>query len=330
MYKIIIGVDVSKDVLDIAYFYENGTKYLMQVPNTYDGILTFLKTIKKLTSLKTYKAWLVCFENTGIYSDLLLSTLIALGIACVEEHAMKIKAFSTLQRGKRDDWDAVRICEYAVTYQSKLTLSRKPDETIAKLKHLFNYRSTLVNKKVDLSNCIDEKAEVIKGIIIDHLKDINDNIIATISSKIKEIEKLMLDIVKSVVVLRTNYNLVTSVIGIGPIIGLAVLIKTENFEKFKDSKKFASQIGIAPFPHQSGKSYRNPRISKRGDMEIKALITNGVQAAKIHDPQITNYYVRLSAENKKPYVINNNIKNKLIHRIFAVVRRGTPYVKLVA
>jgi len=182
MYKIIIGVDVSKDVLDIAYFYKNGTKYLMQVPNTYDGILTFLQT-------------------------------------------------------KRDDWDAVRICEYAVTYQSKLTLSRKPDETIEKLKHLFNYRSTLVNKKVDLSNCIDEKAEVLEGIIIDHLKDINDNIIATINSKIKEIEKLMLDIVKSVVVLKVNYNLVTSVIGIGPIIGLAVLIKTENFEKFKDSKR---------------------------------------------------------------------------------------------
>lgn len=53
--KIIIGVDVSKDVLDIAYFYENGTKYLMQVPNTYEGILTFLKTIKKLASLKSYK-----------------------------------------------------------------------------------------------------------------------------------------------------------------------------------------------------------------------------------------------------------------------------------
>lgn len=181
-----------------------------------------------------------------------------------------------------------------------------------------------------MSNCIDEKAKVLKGVIVDHLKDINDELIATINSKIKQIEKLMLDIVKSVLVLKTNYNLVTSVIGIGPIIGLAVLIKTENFEKFKDSKRFASQIGIAPFPHQSGKSFRNPRISKRGDMGLKALITNGVQAAKIHDPQITKYYVRLSAENKKPYVINNNIKNKLIHRIFAVVRRGTPYVKLVA
>ena len=43
------------------------------------------------------------------------------------------------------------------------------------------------------------------------------------------------------------------------------------------------------------------------------------------EPQ--NYYLRKKTEGKKERVVINNIRNKLIHRIFAVIKGGIPYKK---
>ena len=63
---------------------------------------------------------------------------------------------------------------------------------------------------------------------------------------------------------------------------------------------------------------------------MKALISNGVNSAMKYDNQIRVYRQRLLAKNKKTGIIRNNIKNKLIHRVFSVVNRGTPYVNIAA
>jgi len=40
------------------------------------------------------------------------------------------------------------------------------------------------------------------------------------------------------------------------------------------------------------------------------------------------YYERKIAEGKPEGIVFNNIKNKLIHRVFAVIKRQTPFVPL--
>jgi len=46
------------------------------------------------------------------------------------------------------------------------------------------------------------------------------------------------------------------------------------------------------------------------------------------DQEIKVYYHRKIGENKNKFLVQNNVKNKLIQRVFAVVKRGTPYVEL--
>ena len=48
-----------------------------------------------------------------------------------------------------------------------------------------------------------------------------------------------------------------------------------------------------------------------------------------NDQEISKYYARKKEEGKKSGVVFNAIKNKLIQRVFAVVKRGTPYVKIM-
>ena len=64
--------------------------------------------------------------------------------------------------------------------------------------------------------------------------------------------------------------------------------------------------------------------------KIKSLLSNAVAAAIKYDEQIHAYYHRKIQENKGKGIIMNNLKNKLIHRVYAVVKRQTPYVKMPA
>lgn len=328
MYEVVIGVDISKEELDVAYSYENQIHYLIQVENNDMGIAKFLRAVKAVTGTNCNASWLVCFENTGVYSKLLLSTLLALDIPCVEENALHIKSYFSNKRGKRDDWDATRICQYAFDQQNQLVLNKPVSYKLKKLKHLFNYRSTLVDKRRALSNAVKEKYVTLESNLIKEIYQLNKHILKQIDQTIKTVEQKMREIIESEDALQVNYSLATSVIGIGPIIGTALIIKTENFRKFVEAKKYAAQIGIAPFPHQSGKSYSKPRVSKRADLSMKALISSGVNAAIMYDHQIRAYKERLVQKNKEKGIIRNNIKNKLIHRVFSVVKRGTPYVNL--
>lgn len=51
--------------------------------------------------------------------------------------------------------------------------------------------------------------------------------------------------------------------------------------------------------------------------------------AIVYDPEISIYYKRKREEGKRAGIVLNAIKNKLIQRVFSVVNRKTPYVKLM-
>ena len=131
--------------------------------------------------------------------------------------------------------------------------------------------------------------------------------------------------------MAANNNLAQSVIGIGPISAWYMIAFTDNFSPKISSGMFANYIGVAPHPYQSGTSMQgNSRTSKMANQQIKAILSNGIQSAIQHDPQIREYYTRKIAEGKPDGLVFNNVKNKLIIRVFSTVQRGTPYVKLGA
>ena len=53
--------------------------------------------------------------------------------------------------------------------------------------------------------------------------------------------------------------------------------------------------------------------------QIKAMLTQAALAAVNFNPQIAAYYVRLIKAGKKKQVALNNVKNKLVHLVTAMV-----------
>jgi len=121
----------------------------------------------------------------------------------------------------------------------------------------------------------------------------------------------------------------TSVTGIGVIIAAFMIVSTNNFTSFENGRKYACYAGIAPFDYSSGTSIKGKtKVSQMGNKRVKSLLSNGANSALRHDPEIKAYYARKMAENKDHKLIVNSICCKLVNRVFAVIKRQTPYVRI--
>ena len=325
---------MSKDFFDVAYLQvcQKSSKqkkaiYLGRYPNETRGFQQMLSDLKKL-GLTPDSNWFICFENTGIYSKALLEWLTSKKIACREENALKIAKSLGIRRGKDDKIDAKAICHYAFEKRDTIQPSALPDPDVIKLRKLLSRRELLVRQKRALEVSFKEQRHALKQDLLDILQSQNNELIAIYEKQIGEIESEIEQVIKNDKKMSGNNNLAQSVVGIGPIIAANMIAATENFTCFESSRQFACYSGIAPFPNRSGKQKGKNSVSHLANKKIKALLSNAANAAILYDNQIRLYYERKLKEGKQKGIVINAVKNKLIHRIFAVIKRQKPYVRL--
>jgi transposase len=145
---------------------------------------------------------------------------------------------------------------------------------------------------------------------------------------VRDCEKRIEMLIKQDISLKITYKQVTSVVGIGLVNGALILVATANFTLFDNPRKFGCYCGVVPFEHSSGTSVRGKtRVSKMANKRIKTTLTLAARNSVRFDPELKEYYERKISEGKNSWLVLNNVKNKLIHRIFAVVRDGQMYEK---
>jgi transposase len=201
--------------------------------------------------------------------------------------------------------------------------SRLPSAAYFKLKRLLAERRQYVKQSVlykqqlhDISVYDSVGSRIRKE---DEVKNLNANI--------KQTDAEMKEIIDSDLTIKRNYDLLTSIVGVGIVVAVTTIVLTENFTVFASPRKYASYIAIAPFPHESGTSVRGAtRVSKQGFRQAKADLSISVLSAMSHDSELKEYWLRKKAEGKHAGTILNAIKFKIVLRMFAVVKRGTPYV----
>ena len=140
----------------------------------------------------------------------------------------------------------------------------------------------------------------------------------------------MITIISDDMEVKRNYDLVSSVKGIGLINTINTIVYTNNFKSFETPRQYACYIGVAPFDHSSGTSVRGKtQVSKICRTQQKAELSMAARCAIVHDPGLKRYYQRKMKEKgggKNAHgVVLNAIKFKLILRMFSVVRSGEPY-----
>lgn len=157
-------------------------------------------------------------------------------------------------------------------------------------------------------------------------------VIEVLTQEVKEAETAIKEAMCLDQSLQTNYELASSVTGIGFATAVHLLIATENFTRFSDVRKLICYCGVAPFEHSSGISIRGKtRVSHLANKKLKSLLTMAALSAIQHDPELKAKYDQKVKEGKPKMSVLNIIRAKLIERVYAVIKKQKVYeVKLAA
>ena len=103
------------------------------------------------------------------------------------------------------------------------------------------------------------------------------------------------------------------------------------FSKFQNNRQLACYCGVAAFEHSSGTTVRGKTgVSKFANMDLKSTLHMAAISAIQHNPELKEYYKRKVNDGKNKMSTINAVRNKLLTRIVAVVKRKTPYVNIYA
>lgn len=139
MEKVIIGIDVSKEKLDLCLSSRETIMEEFVVVNTTPAIKSSLKKLINEYQIELSDV-LVCAEYTGQYTYPLSCACEEMGIGLWLENPAQIKHSTGVHRGKNDKIDAQRIASYAIRFQDRARLFSLPEKCIISLKLLVSER----------------------------------------------------------------------------------------------------------------------------------------------------------------------------------------------
>lgn len=329
-----IGIDFAKAKFDAVILQRghlNGEGTHDTFENSMMGYKKFLRWVRQ-NATKQADELLFCGEHTGVYSKL-VSDLLAKN----ERHIwlaspLQIKRSLGLRRGKSDKQDARDIAEFAARHEDKARLHNAPTAEMEALELCFSNYKMWVEMLHKLQCAI--KAHNTAGVKNPYFrselqKDEKEHL--RIKNRIREVRQHMEAIAKQCREIAVNYEILTSMKGIGLINAIALIIATDNFTRFDyDARRLCSYYGVAPFEHTSGSSINGkPHVSHFADSYLKSIISEAALSAMNHCPAIIAYADRLRRKGKHPSIILNNCKNKMLHILVAMVKHKTKYGEAV-
>ena len=324
--KEIIGIDVSKLLIDACI---HTKQIVFQFENSNEGFKKMMQWVSINTPILNQEMMFV-FENTGMYSHQLSLFLTKEKQSFFVASGLEIKRSIGIARGKDDQIDAKRIALYGYRLKEELKPSRLPENIILRLKSLLSLRTKLNKQRAGFKATLKEQKAIYSNKDYKIIFEIQRKMITNLSKQIDTINTAMQAIINDSNELKETYKLVTSVKGIGMQTAIMMIVFTDNFSKFENWRKFASYCGIAPFPYQSGTSIKGrTKVSHLANKKLKAIINMCAISAIQHNPEMKLYYQKRVLEGKSKMSTVNIIRNKLIARVFAVVRRKTPYVDIL-
>jgi len=167
----------------------------------------------------------------------------------------------------------------------------------------------------------------VKASTITLIKSSAKRLLREIDEEIELLEAQMEKIVREEEEMQKSYEILRSFTGIGLVNSMCFIAYTDNFRKFDlNARKIATFWGVAPFGKDSGKTVHvDPHVSQFCNHWLKAIISNAANSALKWNPIIIAYNERLEKRGKCEGIRRNNVKNKIIQTVVAMIRKGEKF-----
>ena len=324
--KNFIGIDVSKLTIDVCLVNHDGLNEHQQFRNNLVG---FKKMLSWLFHLKVVEltSCLFCMEHTGIYTRELVQFLMLQNANVWMESALHLKRSMGMTRGKNDKVDSYRIARYALTNADQAKLVSISNKTLQLLKDMMSSRERIHKAYQAIEVSIKEMEQIDKT-TGKELRRVNKSALSGLKKSKLAIEARMFELISNDDAMNKIYNLITSIKGVGAVLATELIVYTHLFQRLDTPKQLACYCGVAPFAHTSGTSIKGKMgTSNFANMNLKSTLHLAALSATRYVPDLRIYYERKVGEGKSKMSVINAVRNKILFRVLAVVKRGTPYVE---
>lgn len=322
--KYLIGLDISAEDFSASCITspDNSVFSAQKFTNNIDGFNEFISLLSK-HPIKQSEV-ILCMEATGVYSESLSYFLASKGYNICIEAPHKIKNKTKDSPRKNDLIDAVSIAEYAYRFFDRLSFWKPKDKIIDQIQVLLSTREHLNIQMTANQNAL--KTLKHKYYQTPLANQIYEQTIIKFKEHIKEIDKELKELIDKDDSFKNKINLAKSVPGVGLLLAANLLVLTKGFTEHLNYKHTAAYTGICPYEQTSGTSlYKLPRSRKTGPARLRKLLYLAALSVRTHNPVFKKYFLRKVAEGKNKRLILNNIENKLLKIIFAVINSGVAY-----
>jgi transposase len=328
--KNFVGIDISKLTFDAALVKaeQPGVAIHEQFKQSLQGFCQFQAWLRQQGTAMDEQT-LFCMEYTGIYNTGIVDFLCRAKAKVWVEAAIKIKKSEGLERGTDDRNDAIKIAHYAFRYKDRIKLWSPADESLSKIKHLIAQRDRIVSSITKLTVPVNELKETGAVQQAKELEKLQRSAVKGLEKAKEKIEKEVLTIIRANEVLAHKVARVQTIKGIGEVTSIAFLVYTNGFTSFDNGKQLSCYCGVVPFVRKkSGTSVKSkPRVSCFANKKLKKLLHLCALSAIAFDPELKAYYERKVLEGKNKMSVINAVRNKLVLRMFAVVRDNRSFVE---
>jgi len=308
-----VGIDISKDKFNAAYQISNGVWTDAEFTNTPAGR-------KKLLAWSGADA-VFTMEATGYYH--LETALFLHSNSCVVHVAnpMLVKRFSQMcfQRGKTDKADARMVADYALCNEARLRKWEPAEGCLQEARCIITALKQVVKQITQSENCLgalkQTKAGLVAALAIAKLLRSQRSIRASLE---KQLQALVKEEFKDM------YDSINSIPGIGAKTTAALIVCTNGFRDFENSKQICAYIGLSPRVYESGSSVRGKgHICKLGNPYLRHLLYMCAVASQKCNPECKKFKVSLEDKGKKPKVALVATANKILRIAFSVAKNKT-------
>lgn len=323
-----IGIDIASAHFTAAVG-QMGEKWKIVVApeefnNAYDSFGTFLKWLQahQLRPENT----VICMEATGVYNEVLAHFLVANKYVLAIDPPLKVKRAFKPAGHKSDPVDACQIAEYACRYFDELSIWQPQSEILEQIKTLLTTREQFSVQSTAQKNALHALKR--KKIRTPLAEQAHEEAITYLAKQIKKIDQEIERLINQDPDLRHIVTLLITIPGVKLLLAAHLLIIIQSTKEPLSPKRLAAYIGICPYDNKSGSSVHHKSTSRHyGPPALRKILFLAAISLRTHREPFRLYFFRKIAEGKPKHVAINNIANKLLKIVCAVLRSDTPYIQ---
>ena len=309
MDAIVVGIDVSKDRLDVAV---RPTGELFVVGRDAEGLDVL---VARLTPLAPAA---VAVEATGGYETVVAASLAAAGLPVVVVNPAQVRSFAKAvgKRAKTDPIDAGVIAHFAEA--TKPQMRPLPDEATRLL-------ADLVARRRQIVAMITAEGQRKRRLTGKRLHKSIDRLLAALHKELSSVERDIDEAVRGSPAWRDKQDLLVSVPGVGKTIARTLIAELPELGAL-DRRQVAALVGLAPWTRQSGK-WKGKSFIGGGRASLRATLFLGAMTAARFNPQLKAFRDRLVQAGKPKLVALIATARKLLTILNAIIRDRRPWTR---